>query len=71
MCIRDRSAQGLINIENALGTNYAYPQVAADVTTKGTLTVNQGAVTVTLNGNDGKTYDANEALPSNLDLRCV
>lgn len=62
------SAQGLINIENALGTNYAYPQVAADVTTKGTLTVNQGAVTVTLNGNDGKTYDANEALPSNLDL---
>lgn len=32
------SAQGLANIEKALGTNYAYPQVAADVTTKGTLT---------------------------------
>ena len=62
------SAQGLTNIENALGTNYAYPQVAADVTTKGTLTVNQGAVTVTLNGGDGKTYDANETLPNKLDL---
>ncbi|WP_326515814.1 MBG domain-containing protein [Limosilactobacillus sp. c10Ua_36] len=42
------SAQGLANIEKALGTNYAYPQAAADVTTKGTLTVNQGKVTVTL-----------------------
>lgn len=62
------SAQGLANIEKALGTNYAYPQAAADVTTKGTLTVNQGAVTVTLNGSDGKTYDANETLASNLDL---
>lgn len=62
------SAQGLTNIENALGTNYAYPQAAADVTTKGTLTVNQGEVTVTLKGSDGKTYDANETLPSNLDL---
>ncbi len=32
------SAQDLANIEKALGTNYAYPQAAADVTTKGTLT---------------------------------
>ncbi|MBB1124587.1 MBG domain-containing protein [Limosilactobacillus albertensis] len=62
------SAQGLTNIEKALGTNYAYPQVAADVTTKGTLTVNQGAVTVTLNGSDGRTYDAKETLPNTLDL---
>lgn len=62
------SAQGLANIEKALGTNYAYPQASADVTTKGTLTVNQGKVTVTLNGSDGKTYDANETLPGNLDL---
>ncbi|MDK7066771.1 MBG domain-containing protein, partial [Lactobacillus crispatus] len=42
------SAQGLTNIGKALGTNYAYPQIAADVTAKGTFTVNRGAVTITL-----------------------
>lgn len=63
------SAQGLNNIEKELGTNYAYPQIAADVTAKGTLTVNQGAVTITLNGSDGKTYDAKQTLPSGLDLK--
>lgn len=62
------SAHGLANIEKALGTNYAYPQAAADVTAKGTFTVNQGAVTVTLNGSDGKTYNAQQTLPSGLDL---
>ena len=62
------SGQGLANIQDALGTNYAYPQTAADVTAKGTLTVNQGKVIVTLNGSDGKTYDAKEILPNNLDL---
>ena len=62
------SAQGLANIEKALGTNYAYPQVAADVTTKGTLTINQGEATVTLNSGDSKTYDAKQTLPSGLNL---
>ena len=62
------SAQGLDNIEKALGTNYAYPQVAADVTTKGTLTINQGEATVTLNSGDSKTYDAKQTLPSGLNL---
>jgi hypothetical protein len=52
------SAQGLANIERKLGTNYSYPQTAADVTAKGTFTVKQGEVTVTLNGSDGKTYNA-------------
>lgn len=60
------SAQGLANIEKALGTNYAYPQVAADVTTKGTLTINQGEATVTLNSGDSKTYDAKQ--PYQVDL---
>lgn len=62
------SAQGLANIEKALGTNYAYPQVAADVTTKGTLTINQGEATVILNSGDSKTYDAKQTLPSGLNL---
>lgn len=66
------SAQGLQNIEQALGTNYEYPQTAADVTTKGTFTVKQGEVTVTLNngknGSDGKTYDASQTTASNLNL---
>lgn len=62
------SAQGLANIEKALGINYAYPQVAADVTTKGTLTINQGEATVTLNSGDSKTYDAKQTLPSGLNL---
>lgn len=62
------SAQGLANIEKALGTNYAYPQVAADVTTKGTLTINQGEATVTLNSGDSKTYDAKQTLPRGLNL---
>ena len=62
------SAHGLANIEKALGTNYAYSQAAADVTAKGTFTVNQGAVTVTLNGSDDKTYNAQQTLPSELNL---
>ncbi|MBB1079593.1 KxYKxGKxW signal peptide domain-containing protein [Limosilactobacillus sp. STM2_1] len=62
------SAQGLANIEQALGTNYAYPQTAANVTAKGTFTVNQGQATVTLKGSDGKTYDAKQTLPAGLDL---
>ncbi|MBB1069396.1 KxYKxGKxW signal peptide domain-containing protein [Limosilactobacillus sp. RRLNB_1_1] len=62
------SAQGLANIEKALGTNYSYPQTAANVTAKGTLTINQGEVTVTLNGNESKTYDAKQTLSADLDL---
>ena len=63
------SADGLKNIANALGTNYAYPQAAIDVKSHGTLTVNPGKVTVTLTGNtDGKTYDAKQTLASGLDL---
>lgn len=60
------SAQGLANIRTKLGTNYAYPQDAVDVTTHGTLTVKQDQVTVTLSGNDGKTYDAKETVASEL-----
>lgn len=62
------SAQGLTNIGKALGTNYAYPQIAADVTAKGTFTVNRGAVTITLKGSDGKPYNAQQTLPSGLNL---
>ena len=62
------SAQGLANIEEKLGTNYSYPQTAADVTAKGTFTVKQGEVTVTLNGSDGKTYNAVPTLSSGLNL---
>lgn len=62
------STQGLTNIEKALGTNYSYPQGATDVTTKGTLTVNQGEVTVTLNGSDGKVYNAGQTVPNDLEL---
>jgi LPXTG-motif cell wall-anchored protein len=61
------SAQGLAHIKTKLGTNYAYPQDAVDVTTHGTLTVKQGEVTVTLTGNDGKTYDAKETVASELN----
>ena len=62
------SAQGLANIERKLGTNYSYPQTADDVTAKGTFTVKQGEVTVTLNGSDGKTYNAVPTLSSGLNL---
>ena len=62
------SAQGLANIERKLGTNYSYPQTAGDVTAKGTFTVKQGEVTVTLNGSDGKTYNAVPTLSSDLNL---
>ena len=62
------SAQGLANIERKLGTNYSYPQTADDVTAKGTFTVKQGEVTVTLNGSDGKTYNAVPTLSSGLNF---
>ena len=62
------SAQGLANIERKLGTNYSYPQTTGDVTAKGTFTVKQGEVTVTLNGSDGKTYNAVPTLSSDLNL---
>ncbi|MEY8442414.1 MBG domain-containing protein [Lactobacillaceae bacterium 24-114] len=64
------SAQGLANIESALGTNYAYPQDAADVTTHGTFTVSQGDVTITLNNQDGgdsKIYDGQATTPADLN----
>ncbi|MCJ2172784.1 MBG domain-containing protein [Lactobacillus kefiranofaciens subsp. kefirgranum] len=60
------SAQGLAHIKTKLGTNYAYPQDAVDVTTHGTLTVKQGQVMVTLTGNDGKTYDAKQTVAGDL-----
>ncbi|QLL74639.1 MBG domain-containing protein [Lactobacillus crispatus] len=59
------SAAGLKNIATALGTNYAYPQAAIDVKSHGTLTINPGTVTVTLdkkpNTTPGKTYDGDPA----------
>jgi LPXTG-motif cell wall-anchored protein len=61
------SDQGLANIKQALGTNYAYPQAASDVTTHGTFNVNQGTATVTLNGSDGKIYDGKATTSANLD----
>ncbi|MDL2057208.1 MBG domain-containing protein [Limosilactobacillus reuteri] len=62
------SAQGLDNIKTALGTNYAYPQAASDVTTYGTFNVNQGEVTISLNGSDSKTYDGKTTVPADLNL---
>ncbi|EDX43010.1 MBG domain-containing protein [Limosilactobacillus reuteri] len=61
------SAQGLENIKTALGTNYAYPQDASDVTTYGTFNVNQGEVTISLNGSDSKTYDGKATTPADLN----
>ena len=62
------SADGLNNIKTALGTNYEYPEDAADVTTKGTFTVKQGKETVQLTGHDGRTYDAKSTSVSDLDM---
>lgn len=61
------SAQGLENIRTALGTNYAYPQDASDVTTYGIFKVNQGEVTISLEGSDSKTYDGKTTLPADLN----
>ncbi|MCC4422262.1 BspA family leucine-rich repeat surface protein [Limosilactobacillus reuteri] len=62
------SSQGLNNIKTALGTNYAYPQAASDVTTYGIFKVNQGKVTISLDGSDSKTYDAKPATPADLNI---
>ena len=64
------SDAGLTDIKNALGTNYAYPQVAADVNTHGTFIVSQGEATVSLNNQDGgdsKTYDGQATTPADLN----
>lgn len=61
------SAQGLGNIKTALGTNYAYPQDASDVTTYGIFKVNQGEVTISLDGSDSKTYDGKATTPADLN----
>ena len=61
------SAQGLENIRTALGTNYAYPQDASDVTTYCIFKVNQGEVTISLEGSDSKTYDGKTTLPADLN----
>ncbi|KEK15136.1 hypothetical protein LR3_03865 [Limosilactobacillus reuteri] len=61
------SAQGLENIKTALGTNYAYPQDASDVTTYGIFKVNQGEVTISLDGSDSKTYDGKATTPADLN----
>ncbi|RMX28125.1 MBG domain-containing protein [Limosilactobacillus reuteri] len=61
------SSQGLDNIKTTLGTNYAYPQAASDVTTYGTFNVNQGEVTISLNGSDSKTYDGKATTPADLN----
>ena len=61
------SAQGLENIKTALGTNYAYPQDASDVTTYGIFKVNQGKVTISLDGSDSKTYDGKATTPADLN----
>lgn len=62
------SKQGLDNIKTALGTNYAYPQDASDVTTYGTFTVNPGEVMISLDGSDSKTYDGKTTVPAYLTL---
>lgn len=62
------SKQGLDNIKTALGTNYAYPQAASDVTTYGTFTVNPGEVMISLDGSDSKTYDGKTTVPADLNL---
>lgn len=62
------SAQGLENIKTALGTNYAYPQDASDVTTYGIFKVKQGEVTISLYGSDSKTYDGKTTVPADLNL---
>ena len=62
------SAQGLESIKTALGTNYAYPQDASDVTTYGIFKVNQGEVTISLDGSDSKTYDGKTTLPADLNI---
>ncbi|MCC4382968.1 BspA family leucine-rich repeat surface protein [Limosilactobacillus reuteri] len=61
------SSQGLNNIKTALGTNYAYPQAASDVTTYGTFNVKQGEVTISLDGSDSKTYDGKTTTPADLN----
>ena len=61
------SAQGLENIKTALGTNYAYLQDASDVTTYGIFKVNQGEVTISLDGSDSKTYDGKATTPADLN----
>ena len=61
------SSQGLDNIKSALGTNYTYPQDASDVTTYGTFNVNQGEVTIGLDGSDSKTYDGKATTPADLN----
>ncbi|MCC4413791.1 BspA family leucine-rich repeat surface protein [Limosilactobacillus reuteri] len=61
------SAQGLDNIKTALGTNYAYPQAASDVTSYGAFNVNQGEVKISLNGSDSKTYDGKATTPADLN----
>ncbi|WP_431814393.1 MBG domain-containing protein [Limosilactobacillus portuensis] len=62
------SSQGLDNIKAALGTNYAYPQAASDVTSYGTFTVNSGKLTISLNGSDSKTYDRKVTTPADLNI---
>ena len=62
------SAQGLDNIKQTLGTNYAYPQAASDVTTYGTFTVNPGEVMISLDGSDSKTYDGKTTVPADLNI---
>lgn len=61
------SSQGLDNIKTALGTNYAYPQSASDVTSYGTFNVSQGEVTISLDGSDSKIYDGKTTTPSDLN----
>ncbi|WP_433596910.1 MBG domain-containing protein [Limosilactobacillus reuteri] len=62
------SSQGLDNIKQALGTNYAYPQAASDITTYGTFTVNPGEVTISLDGSDSKIYDGKTTVPADLNI---
>lgn len=62
------SSQGLDNIKQALGTNYAYPQDASDVTTYGTFTVTPGEVTISLDGSDSKIYDGKTTVPADLNI---
>ncbi|MCC4371666.1 BspA family leucine-rich repeat surface protein [Limosilactobacillus reuteri] len=61
------SSQGLDNLKTALGTNYAYPQSASDVTSYGTFNVNQGEVAISLDGSDSKIYDGKATTPADLN----
>lgn len=61
------TAQGLQNIEGKLGSNYSYPQTAADATSSAQLVIAQAPITVTMNGNWTKQF-GEDIMPSSEQL---